>query len=306
MAEGNKILVAVLTMSKAAADLEGLLNGLRSLLMPKGSEVYFVLIQNGVSSPTIDSSELGLTDYRNPNVISVERLGIPQARNAALKYAQEMGFDWLAFFDDDAIPDPNWIIELLAPTSRGGVDAVAGPQVPVFAGDTKTRLNRSKVYQEMKCAYGTQRTWAATNNVMFSVQFTEEMGLEFNEEMQSGGSDKEFFLRFHFSGGNIFWTDRAIVAEKIPTNRLTLSWIRRREWRKGATEFTIQSGVHRSFRAASLCALKSIYYFLSAAINLLQTLDSRRSGYVDAIADLSHAAGLVFGISPYFRPRKYT
>src|SRR5690606_18400219 len=54
------------------------------------------------------------------------RRGIANARNAALAAAQELGAAFLAFTDDDAVPEPDWLAQLIAGFETPATAAVAG------------------------------------------------------------------------------------------------------------------------------------------------------------------------------------
>lgn len=303
----HEVLVAVLTTGQRAETLEQCLSHLRALDIPEDITFHFLLVQNGIERPTLTGDILTGDHVRSSEVIAEPKRGIPPARNAALQYAHSRGIPWLAFMDDDAFADPDWLARLTRPISDGRAEAVSGPQIPVFdATVTDSRLRASKVYRERRLKDGASCSWAATNNVVFSVRFAHEHGLKFNEAMTSGGSDKEFFLRFNALGGRIRWASAAVVREYVDASRLSLGWIARREWRKGATEYQMLCAVASVPKAVSLCFAKSGYYTISGLRNLALSALPGQPGHVDAMADFSHALGLLAGLVPGLRPRTYT
>jgi hypothetical protein len=50
----------------------------------------------------------------------------------------------------------------------------------------------------------------------------------------TGGSDLEFFERCRRDGRSFAWADTALVFETTPRSRTTLSWLLRRNFRKGS------------------------------------------------------------------------
>jgi O-antigen biosynthesis protein len=65
-------------------------------------------------------------------VISTENRGLSNARNTGVRAATG---EIVAFTDDDARPDPHWLLYLVAAFRRGGYAAVGGPNLPP-AGST--------------------------------------------------------------------------------------------------------------------------------------------------------------------------
>ncbi|HEY7768427.1 glycosyltransferase, partial [Longimicrobium sp.] len=60
-----------------------------------------------------------------------ERRGVSHARNAAVAAAREAGAEMMAFIDDDEVPQPGWLDELLRVQAQHDADVVAGPVLPV-------------------------------------------------------------------------------------------------------------------------------------------------------------------------------
>ncbi len=300
-----QVVVAVLTTGSRPETLQSCVGHLAQLNVPPQIEFRFLLIQNGFDEPTVSAQSLSSPNMSHVDVIAEPRRGIPPARNAALRFAKEAKIAWIAFIDDDAVADRDWLIHLTRPLLTGALEAVSGPQVPLFPDETPARLRHSKVYQERRLKSGTACKWAATNNVVFSTDFAEKNDLWFDETMTAGGSDKEFFLRFTDRGGRITWASEAIIREYVSPGRLSLNWIVQREWRKGATEYKMQSSIHPAPKAAAICGAKAVYYLGSAVGNLVQTVRPQKPGFVDAAADGAHALSLIAGLVPALRPSAY-
>lgn len=299
-----EIMISVLTSGSRPETLRACLMRVAQIARPAGVRLRLLLVRNAL--PPEAHGVLAGEGIPWLEIIDEPRQGIPFARNAALRYAAAQNVPWLAFVDDDAAPDPNWLSALVSMQVSHDADAVTGPQVPLFPERVEPRLKASKVFRERRFSPGAPCHWAATNNVLFSVSFAQRHRLQFNEKMSAGGSDKEFFLRFADAGGQIVWAPDAVIIETVLPERLSLSWIRRREWRKGSTEFLILRGVNSPWKAVSLCLAKAGYYCVSAIRNLVLSVQPRHAGYVDAVADASHASGLLLGLFKGFRPKHYT
>ncbi len=61
--------------------------------------------------------------------------GIPQARNAALDAARELGATHVAFIDDDETAAPDWLAALWAAMVESGADAVLGCTRYIYPAD---------------------------------------------------------------------------------------------------------------------------------------------------------------------------
>lgn len=300
----STICLAVPTVAERGEGLLACLSKIAALEPASGVNLHVLIVQNGVPDVTLDLRIPELADFPFGLTIVVEpKRGIPFARNKALACAQQHRFDYLGFVDDDAEPDQAWLrnsLEML-----GDAEAVTGPQIPRIPSDTPERLRLASVYRERRFPAGKMLTWAATNNVIFSLAFVKSHDLWFDEDMQTGGSDKEFFLRFTKAGGRIVWAPDAVIFEDVEMSRLTMRWIWAREWRKGATEFYIMRSVMGTPKALLMCIVKSGYYCVSAIGNLARCAVGTPQGLTNALSDTAHGVSLLLGVSRTFRPKAY-
>ncbi len=84
----------------------------------------FLVIDN---CPTTDETRLLVEDYHRVRYVREERPGLNVARNRALREAQH---EIVAFTDDDAMPDPNWLRALLRNFADPLVLCVTGLTMP--------------------------------------------------------------------------------------------------------------------------------------------------------------------------------
>lgn len=108
--------------------LDRLLPGVQSL----GSDFYEVIVSDDGLTETAE----GLILNRYPWVRWTQgpRRGPAANRNHGARFAQA---EWIAFTDDDCIPDRNWLVEVLAATD--GNDLVEGATLP---SDQRLRLDQ--------------------------------------------------------------------------------------------------------------------------------------------------------------------
>jgi len=199
-------------------------------------ELRVVVIDNdpaGSAGPVCEDAQRWL---ELPLLHRVEpRRGIPQARNAAVAAALERA-EFLAFIDDDEVPSPQWLDELLRVQAETGADAVAGPCEPIFEDRVPRWIERGRFFEHPRFATGTRVRHAYTHNVLVRTDALAGLGALFDERLAlSGGEDSELFERFVARGHAIAWADAALVFEWVPGSRANARWILRRAFRIGTS-----------------------------------------------------------------------
>lgn len=153
---------------------------------------------------------------------SVEpRPGVASARNAVLRAADDC--DVLIFIDDDELPQPGWLTNLVRTHLVHDADVVSGPVTLVFEGpvdpwleaiDSHLRLHRSHLRT------GDTITRAATNNLLLDLAKVRELGLRFDERFGlTGGEDSFFTGQLHQGGARMVWCAEAVVDDLVPAER---------------------------------------------------------------------------------------
>jgi succinoglycan biosynthesis protein ExoM len=153
------------------------------------------------------------------------------ARNACLDAARG---DWIAFLDDDEIPAPTWLEELLAEARRGDWDAVLGPVQAIYPKETARWISSGDFHS-------TRPVWVRgvietgyTGNVLLRRRLIDSAPLRFREEFgRSGGEDLDFFYRLRDAGGTIGFAPAALAYEAVSPDRMSLAWLVRRSFRRG-------------------------------------------------------------------------
>ncbi len=163
--------------------------------------------------------------------------GIAAARNRALDVAGQARY--LIFIDDDEYPLPGWLRALLDTMCATTTAAVAGPVISEFDGEPDPWIRASGLFERRRWPTGTLVPLAATNNLALdldqvgSLRFDHRLGLV-------GGSDSLFTRQLVRQGGKIAWCDEAVVIDRVPSDRATRAWVRRRSYRIGNSEITVQ------------------------------------------------------------------
>ncbi len=223
-------------------------NGLRALLgafevleVPAGTTLQVVVVDNDPNGSAQRICEEASERHAYPLRYVVEkRRGIPFARNAALAVALPES-DFIAFIDDDEIPESDWLAELLRVQDYYKSDVVTGPCLSEYPTPPPRWVVDGGFHARPRYPTGTLRHVAFTHNVLVRAAIFECLDMGFDESMAlNGGDDHEFFARAFAAGFKIVWADNAIVHEVVPASRSTLRWIVKRGFRVGTSSAWIQ------------------------------------------------------------------
>lgn len=196
-------------------------------------------------------AELGRTSRWPILYVHEPRRGIAFARNAAVRAARTRGAELVAFIDDDEVPEPTWLDELLVVLAQYKADAVTGPVLPLFEGRVAGWMLKGKFFESPRRQTGTRVDRAATNNVLLRTRVFDEVGRTFDEGLGlTGGEDTDFFLHVSHAGCPIIWADRAIVHEWNPETRTRAAWLLRRAYKVGTGWGTFRHNLQPSLRYA--------------------------------------------------------
>lgn len=233
-----------------------LVASLQSLSIPPDAEVTLLLVENGDGSVLGGLAEaIRATTAPYRFAFEVEpKLGISSARNHALAYALENGFDRLAFVDDDETVAPAWLVCLLEEMRRSGAQLVGGPVLPLI----QARLTwlQSILWRgySHRCRKVERRAFLRkqrgsdgaivilTNNWLLDLGFCRSHPIAFDERFNlSGGEDTAFFRLFKRMGGATSWAPEAVVHEEIPATRLSIGYQFARSAGSAATRLSMRS-----------------------------------------------------------------
>lgn len=167
------------------------------------------------------------------------RPGLNRARNAGLRSAISAGSDWIAYTDDDAVPDPDWaavLLEALAEPPAGKVGGVAGIMLPLeleteaqhlferyLGGEAGRRhAHQRRVFEPPFPPAGAGQVGAGAN-MAFRRAALDSVG-PFDEAFDGGtrtrsGGDTEMFARLIAAGWTLVYEPRARVLHRHRRSR---------------------------------------------------------------------------------------
>lgn len=227
-------------------------------------------------------------------VVEPER-GIPQARNRAVREAQYA--DFIAFIDDDEVPAPNWLEELLRVQQAYDADVVAGPALAVFSPGETHWLTHSDFYSSRRHPTGHPLVFFSTCNLLLRASLFQSLPKPFDERMAlTGGSDTMLSRVLHQQGARMVWADEAIVYEHVPPSRLHVRWVLQRALRTGNTFSITEAYVDASARTQVLRLIKGLRRIIHGLFTSVINVPTGRTAVLSALALACRGVGEVAGV----------
>ncbi|HWZ59386.1 MAG TPA: glycosyltransferase family 2 protein [Gemmatimonadaceae bacterium] len=288
--------VAVCVATYARPDgLARLLDGLRG--QRTDALVRVIVVDNDAGGPCRAMSEAQATCFPLGLRYVVEpQRGITYARNRCVAEAGD-DVTFLAMLDDDEVPEPEWLAELLRVQATTGADIVTGPVVPYFASPVPTWVRDGRFFDRPRHATGRRLPHAHTHNVLARRAVFDETGTFDNRFALTGGEDLEFFRRAVGRGFSVVWADGAQVLEWIPASRATLTWLLRRSYRGGTTLGLVDRDRSDVWRARGGRVVRGLGRLVQGVLlTPVAALSPRRSvRLVRAMQLIARGAGMIVG-----------
>ncbi len=183
---------------------------------------------------------------------------IALARNKALANAKG---DFIAFIDDDELPDTDWLLQLYQTCKTHDVNGVLGPVKPRFAVIPPVWALKAGFFDRPNSQdypSGLMLHWSQTGagNALIQRRVFDEVEGPFKQEFGSGGEDVDFFRRAMNLGKMFVWCAEAVAYEMIPAERTHISFQLRRALLRGKASLASPSGrplgIVKSMSACSL------------------------------------------------------
>lgn len=224
------VTIVVCTYNRAAR-LRGALESLVALELD-GTTAEVLVVDNNSSDDT--AAVVAAVGEASP--IPVRRVletiqGIVPARNRGVAEARG---EWIAFFDDDQLAEPDWIVRLLELAKRRVVRCVGGAvdlMLPEGAGPVEAlspivRMLLGETVRRTTEREYTQRFTPGCGNLMVHRSVFDRVGT-FNPRMDHRGEDTDLWMRIHAARMRGWYTPRAVVHHVIPAERLQAEYLLR-------------------------------------------------------------------------------
>jgi succinoglycan biosynthesis protein ExoM len=227
--------------------------------------------------------------------------GVAHVRNRLL----DMGpADLVAFIDDDAWPEPDCLVELVAELDRSGADLVLGYVLYELPPRAPRWLRRGRFLDCACGGPGAPLNWTAgrTSNLLARGRWFFERGFRFDPLFgRTGGEDAELCSRLELAGATMVAAPRAIVREELPRGRTSLPWLLRREARCGSVHERVKSRRPEAHHPALRNGAYVVRAVPKLAKGLLASMFGRPERLVDALLANAWAWG---GMLAWLRPHR--
>ena len=301
--------------------------GLRCLLEGLNKQVFSAVPTPSIclivadNSPTGDAAEACRAGEGTWPVqyLHQPRPGISHARNMTLA-AVPPGTDFVAMIDDDEIPAPDWLDQLLDAQAKSGADIVVGRTTPAFPAKTPDWVSASGFFPKPQNP-DTLRELdpdppAATCNVLVRASLFDDAAVPFDTALAlSGGEDKLLFQSFKLSGYTFAWAADAHVLESIPAERANFTYMWRESYRRGCVKYLVKR------RLKSRSALRSLWIAIRLSVRSLGRIghDLLRAilacpgqndrGWVPHALNVADSLGTIAGVlqipNRHYRPKRF-
>jgi GT2 family glycosyltransferase len=223
-----------------------------------GSSREIVVVDNSADAPAALRVRASTGQPHHIRWIAADRPGLSHARNVGIAATTA---PFIAFIDDDAIADPDWLAALEAEFVDAPAVAVAGgPVVPVWPAARPNWLgpwaegyfsvvDRGPASRDLGAG-----EWLAGTNIAFRRDalcaaggFDEALGRHPGTLL--GNEEIALAERLRRAGHTIRYTPRARVRHAIAADRLNRSWLRRRIAWQAVSDLMLAGGEANSVAA---------------------------------------------------------
>lgn len=230
-AAGMTASVIVCTYNRASR-LVVALDALAAMELPDGIEWEVLVVDNASTDATRETIE---TFIRNGHprfrYVAEPTPGKTYALNRGIAAARG---EILAFTDDDAVVDRQWLARIVDTIQRYGADGVGGKVVPIWRGQRPAWLKDRFLNVLAVLDHGDamiRLDWKNPPSMLYGVNYAfrrsvfERVG-GFNTILGSRGEDQELFDRLRAARASVIYDPAIVVGHELVTDRLTKKYYR--------------------------------------------------------------------------------
>ena len=277
--------------------LQRLLDGINGLSFRKSPEptITVIVVDNDGDAPMRPLVE-GRSEFRWCLRYECEPIqGLSTARNRALDLVP-IDAEWIAFIDDDEVPEPGWLDELLYVARTYRAPIVQGPVRPVFMSRPPRWIVRGRFFEHGPYADGAPLGYAATNNSMIAGAVVRRLRLRFDDRFdRTGGEDQRFFRCAINAGYRVVTAESALVWERIPKDRTTLRYLLKRRFRMGNT-LTMSDRIDGGPGRLAVRTIKGIGRIGLGMIEAVSLAPRGAAGFAAALCTVAWGVGSLAGL----------
>jgi glycosyltransferase involved in cell wall biosynthesis len=202
--------------------------------------------------------------------------------------------DYVAVLDDDEYPDRAWLHQMMRAALSVDADIVGGPVLPVFQ-DPHHWLALSGLYEPPRHTSGRIDMIHGAGSMLIRRSVLESyLDEPFSHDFAfTGGSDLEFFTRCRRDGRSFAWADSAFVFETTPPARTSVSWLLRRNFRRGSEITRIDRSLNRTAAGFARRWLRACALLSFAALSLPFAALCGRTAVVSSLNRAARGAGRI-------------
>jgi succinoglycan biosynthesis protein ExoM len=291
------VCIAIPTYRRAHL-LAKLLGGIARQRLPETPpDVEVVVLDNDPEKSAEQTVAAWRTTFPFPlHYRSIPQAGLSVVRNHALRAAR--GRTYLAMIDDDEVPEPQWLAELLRVGRATNADAVIGPVPPLLPRDAPRWLSQARTAEFPMRGDGALIDDGWSGNCLLRSEAILTLKLSFDGEFNfSGGEDQLFFRQLRARGGTIAYAPAARAWEFAPPERRTVGFLLRRSFRRGNSLAKCDRRVYGTAQNSALRALKGALLSARGLLGLAPaTLVRGTTGLVGAGCDVAAGLGMLAGL----------